>query len=408
MKEKKIVFLSAFLHSGLDWVHSLLDSHPQLLITPAISFYRCWIKFNFKNYENGEKIYDQFFDYINKNIGLNCKNEQKKFLNNQGELDLFFSRFRELLKDDLISRKKAFLYIHEAYAFAKKIDRESIELIIAHEHIPFYKKFFKHDFPHSSIILVLRDPRAALAGIWYRRKKIFGYLPDYTFNMTLDSWFYAVNFLKDKFYTLHDNLYILKNEHLHNDLKGEMIKLTKWLKIDFNKSLLSETFPSGKAVFVDSAYLMNDRPNNQKLLNQNIPKDYFKIENVTRRWKDALSKSQIIMIENILSIIFKRFGYRTIYNKNILNKIFSLIIFFVPQKNLLNYWHSKYPNVDAFDRVYKRLNVQGNYSLSKIWLFLPNFIKFILLIINSIISRIKIYYSSKDRTPNYDKFIEEI
>jgi hypothetical protein len=40
IKKLKIVILSSFGHNGLDWLHSLLDNHPQALLMPAISFYR--------------------------------------------------------------------------------------------------------------------------------------------------------------------------------------------------------------------------------------------------------------------------------------------------------------------------------------------------------------------------------
>lgn len=403
IRKKKIVFLSTFLHSGLDWVHSLLDSHPEILITPALSFYRCWIKFGFKKFENSTEVYNKFYKYIKNNIGPECKNEQKKFLNTQEELDNFFLKFSLLLQEQLISRQQVFIYIHESYAYAKKINENKIKVIVAHETLPFYKKLFKDDFPNSRLILVLRDPRAALAGIWHRRIKLFGYLPDYTFNMTIDSWFYAVNFLKDKFYILNDNLYILKNEHLHNDLEGEMIKLTKWLKIDFNKSLLSETFPSGKNVFVDSAYLMNDRPNDQKLLHQNIPKDYFKIENVIKRWKDVLSKQQIIMIEGIFTIFFNDFGYKRIYRKNLINRFLSLVYFLFPQKDLMEYWLKNYPSVEAFERIKKRFDIENKFFFSKVWVLTPNFAKLTLLFLYSVVTRFKILLSTKENIPNYDK-----
>lgn len=403
MKQKKIIFLSTFLHSGLDWAHSLLDSHPQLLITPALSFYRCWTRFDFNEIENGQRIYNKFYEYISENIGPNSKNEQKKFLSDHEELKNFFVKFSELLKNNLVSRKHAFLYIHESYLYAKKIKKNSVNIIIAHETLPFYKKFFKKDFPKSSLILVLRDPRAALAGIWYRRDKLFGHLPDYTFNMTIDCWFYAINIIKDKFYKKGENLYILKNEDLHNNLKDEMVKLSNWLKIDFDDCLLRESFPSGKTVYVDSAYLLGDKPNDQNLFKQKIPKDYFKIENVTARWRKTLSKKQIIMIEGIFSLCFVRFGYKKIFNDNLYNKILSFIVFLIPQKKLLNYWIENYPNIDAFERIYKRLNTKNKYFLAKIWLMLPNFIKFLSLTLYSIFSRIKILLNSKNKTPAYDK-----
>jgi hypothetical protein len=402
MKEKKIIFLSAFLHSGIDWVHSLLDSHPQLLITPALSFYRCWIKFNFTEFEKGQKIYNEFYKYIKNNIGPDSKNEQKVFLHNHEELNNFFLKFADLLKNNLISRKEVFLYIHESYLYAKKIETDCVKAIIAHEHLPFYKNFFKNDFPESSLILVLRDPRAALAGIWYRRTKLFGHLPDYTFNMTMDCWFYATNILKDKFYKRDDNLYILKNEDLHNDLRNEMKKLAIWLKINFNDCLITESFASGKKVFIDSAYLLSGKPNDQLLFNQEIPNDYFKIKNVIARWKNVLSKQQIVMIEGVFSVLFKNFGYKKIYKDNLYNKILSIVFFIIPQKELLNYWVCNYPCIDSFERIYKRLNLQNKNFLAKIWILLPNFIKFISLIFYSAFSRIKIVLSSKENMPSYD------
>tara|TARA_B110000977_G_C11083868_1_gene493859 strand:+ start:70 stop:1290 length:1221 start_codon:yes stop_codon:yes gene_type:complete len=402
MKKKKIIFLSAFLHSGVDWVHSLLDSHPQVLITPALSFYRCWIRFNFNEFEKGQKIYNEFYKYIKNNIGPNSKNEQKIFLHSHEELNNFFLKFSDLLKNSLISRKDAFLHIHESYLYAKKIETDCVKVIIAHEHLPFYKNLFKNDFPESSLILVLRDPRAALAGIWYRRTKLFGHLPDYTFNMTMDCWFYATNILKDKFYKQKDNLYLLKNEALHNDLRNEMKKLAIWLKINFNDSLLIESFASGKKVFIDSAYLLSGKPNDQVLLNQEVPNNYFKIENVTARWKSVLSRQQIIMVEGIFSAFFKKFGYKKIYNDNLYNKILSIVFFIIPQKALLNYWVDNYPNIDAFGRVYERLNLQKKTFSAKIWILLPNFTKFLSLILYSSFSRIKIFLSSKEKIPSYD------
>ena len=403
MKEKKIIFLSGFLHSGLDWVHSLLDSHPQLLVTPALSFYRCWTKFDFSEFENGKIIHDNFYKYITENVGPYSKNEQKKFLHTQEEQINFFLKLSDLLKNNLISRKEAFLFIHESYIYAKKIDQSHIKAIIAHEHLPIYKKFYIKDFPKSSLVLVLRDPRAALAGIWYRRDKLFGHLPDYTFNMTIDCWFYAVNIIKDKFYKNGKNLFILKNEDLHNNLKNEMLKLSDWLKIDFNDCLLHESFPSGKTVFVDSAYLLGDKPNDQNLLNQKVPNDYFKIENVTARWRKTLSNKQIIMIEGIFSICFTRFGYKKIFNDNLYNKILSFIFFFIPQTKLLNYWIENYPNLEAFNRIYKRLYLNDKIFLAKIWVFLPNFVKFLSLVFYSVFLRVKIFFNSKENIPSYDK-----
>ena len=40
IKKKKIYVLSSFGHSGIDWISSLLDNHPEILIIPSLSFFR--------------------------------------------------------------------------------------------------------------------------------------------------------------------------------------------------------------------------------------------------------------------------------------------------------------------------------------------------------------------------------
>jgi len=42
LRQLPLIFLMSFGHCGIDWLHSLLDSHPQILIMPAFSFYRSW------------------------------------------------------------------------------------------------------------------------------------------------------------------------------------------------------------------------------------------------------------------------------------------------------------------------------------------------------------------------------
>ena len=68
------------MHTGLDWIHSLLDGHSEILIMPALSFYRCCIKLNLKSEKNNEIVYKNLYDYISKYVGPDCKNEQKNFL----------------------------------------------------------------------------------------------------------------------------------------------------------------------------------------------------------------------------------------------------------------------------------------------------------------------------------------
>ena len=50
MLEKLPIFvLQSAGHSGIDWTHSLLDSHSQVLIMPAFSFYRTIYEIEIRN-----------------------------------------------------------------------------------------------------------------------------------------------------------------------------------------------------------------------------------------------------------------------------------------------------------------------------------------------------------------------
>ena len=160
--------------------------------------------------------------------------------------------------------------------------------------------------------MILRDPRA-LAGYWYRRTNEFGgYLPDYTFNHSMDCWFYGTSIIKDNYYKIKKNLYILKNEDMHSNLEKEMKKLSIWLNIKFNQCLLKESYPSGKKVFVDSAYLWKDLGNDMTNYKEKIPQNFFSKENIKSRWMSNLSEIQTLMIEEMLDDIFRIYKYKKI------------------------------------------------------------------------------------------------
>ena len=403
-KEKRIVFLSTFLHTGLDWIHSLLDGHPEILLMPALSFYRCYIKLNLVNEKNNEVVYNKLYEYISKNIGPNCENEQKKFINSFKEMEDFFFKLKQELSIIEINRKNIFFAIHSSYAYAKKINIDDIKVIISHETLPFYKTFIKKDFPNSKMLLILRDPRASLAGYWYRRAKEFGgYIPDYTFNHSLDCWLYGIGIVKDSFYTINKNLYIIKNEDMHLNLQNEMKKLALWLNIQFYQSMLKESYPSGKKVLVDSAYLWNDLQNDFKNYEERIPDNFFSKENIKLRWMENLSQSQILMIEELFDYVFKIYNYKKIYKSNFIKIIRAYYCFLIPQKNLLIKWSKDYPGIDAFNRIEKRLEKNQRYILKKVWLLNPYIFRYAFLFSYSMISRLKIIYSSKDSIPTYDK-----
>ena len=91
LNNKPIYFLMGYGHCGIDWVHSLLDSHPQILIMPALSFFRCWNYLRADSINNVHDMYSSWYKYISKYTGPEIKNEQKKLLHSSQEMERFFS-----------------------------------------------------------------------------------------------------------------------------------------------------------------------------------------------------------------------------------------------------------------------------------------------------------------------------
>ena len=56
LKKLKIYILTAHSHNGLDWIHSLFDSHKEILIMPGFSFMRTITiyKIDLINYDNSK------------------------------------------------------------------------------------------------------------------------------------------------------------------------------------------------------------------------------------------------------------------------------------------------------------------------------------------------------------------
>ena len=55
----------SFGHCGIDWLHSLLDSHSQILIMPCFSFYRTWKLLNLDSVNNNKEMHKLWVNHFN-------------------------------------------------------------------------------------------------------------------------------------------------------------------------------------------------------------------------------------------------------------------------------------------------------------------------------------------------------
>jgi hypothetical protein len=398
LRNKRIVFLSTFGHCGIDWMHSLLHSHKQILIPPALSFFRCWKMLKADSAKNSDEMFEIWHSYITKYIGHKSKNEQKKILHSRQEEELFFSELHNQLKRCSLDRVDTFWAINESYLYAKGINTDSINIVVAHEHLPWPFEEILTEFENVNFLMMVRDPRAAIAGIIKGRVDDFGFLPDFTFNTIIETWLQGNDIYSKYNIKFGHSLKIVKNEDLHESLESNMIDVANWLGVDFNNSMLIPTNELGVIHTPDSRYLDES--------NQKIDEDvFFSPKSVKERWLNVLKDPHdILMIEILFKELMDEFGYKRIYKPSYFNHLKGIIFFLLPSHFIVIKWLDDYPDLEDFSRIDNRLKKRLGFTHS-IWKILPSPIKFSFLYAFSIMRRIKIYFAPGKRWKRYDNDI---
>jgi len=332
INEIPVAVLSTFGHCGTDWLHSLIDSHKEVLIVPNFSFFRIIDnlkkikKINLYTSLSSKQITNIF---MKKLFEKSHHEKATSFILNKHQSK---SKFKKYINNFLIIGKKIdiqkrlFFAIHYAFAKINKVDLDKIKTIVSHEHVPwnchYYNKYF-----NSKFIFIVRDPRATIAGslrMFRRTKNIpINFQIDMGLSYMISAHKFFTNMTKKK-------ILILRNEDMHKNLKQEMKKLSKWLNIKFNKSLLTSTF-LGKRWMGESSYLSKFDLKNK------YPKNYYKPINVEARWRSILDKKAILMIETVLEEIMIQNKYKFDNKLNIVSRLFGYLILLFKFHTLNNF-----------------------------------------------------------------------
>ncbi len=389
LRNLPIYFLSNFGHCGIDYLHSLLDSHKQILIMPTLSFYRYWNMSGCNKVKNTQEMLSIWRIYIEERFKLLIP--RKKLFYSREEMERFYSSFKKTLEFSGINRINVFYALHQAYSVAMNIDISHIRALVVHEHLPYQLSEALADFPKAGVLQIIRDPRASMAGSWRQMTKIFGYLSDYYFNFDIEDWMQGFENWKKYSSKPDSKCKVVRNEDLHESLEDQMRNLSDWLGIDFSPTLLKCTF-SGRHWEGESAYVTaeNKYPQPEEV--------FFQIENVRKRWMKELAFKEIVMIEFITRKSMKEFGYVRLTGDNLFYRICGFFIFILPHRGLFKRWLKAYPNLEEFKKVSRNLN--GKIAKT-IWKYLPAPIKFVSIIIHSMLVRIKIYFFPGDRGQRY-------
>jgi len=392
--KKTITFLMSFGHCGIDWLHSLLDSHPQILIMPAFSFYRTWKILDASSIEDVKGMHTLWDNYF---INKNTQHNENHFFINNNEQDLFSNQLMNELTNFGISRQDTLWAIIKSYAVAKNIDLNKIKSIIEHEHISFpYKEILK-DYNNPKIIMIYRDPHASIAGYYKGIEKKYGNWPDiyeYFFNMSIEEWLNSWDLYK-KYKNKHE-LFLVKNEDLSKNTKKQMQKLAKWLEIDYKDSLTLSTHAGRLPWIADSSYLSK----NKKEIK--IENDYFDPEKIKQRWSSVLiDKRDLIMIEYLFNDFIEEFGYERLMPNTMLAKLKGIYYFLLPHRGPKRFGRYEVQK-NEINRELERLRSSGkNISVFILGSF-PQKIQSILIRFKSIIIHIKIIFFPFNRWSRYD------
>lgn len=329
-----ILALAANAHNGLDWVHSLIDGHSEVGILPAFSFFRFTVreKINEDMLNNKKKLILKISNILYKNKSYLVP--RRKFFSKLKEKKIFETYLKIYLSNQKeVSFRSLFFAIHFAYLKVKKENIMSKKIIVSHEHMCWNHHKYSI-FKNVKFCFVIRDPRAAFAGSILQMKKVnkYFFLESSAMNKILLNYIAGWKFIKNEKLNNPNNIFFFINEKMNKDLKNEMTKFCKWSKISFKISMLKSTF-NKKLWKGESSYLMKKKID----LNKKVPKNYYNLEKVKKRWMSLLSLQEIKIIEAFCYDYMKVFGYKKNYvikfYQIYINKFFILFFYILPKMN---------------------------------------------------------------------------
>jgi len=294
LKKTSVVVLGSFGHSGIDWLHSLIDGHKGVLILPAFSYFRTIDRLKIRyqidilKISNLKKISEIITNLFFKDKAYRVK--RRKFIFTYQQKKKFQKTLNFYLQNDNDTLvKRIFFGIHYAYLKLYNIKNDNIKCIVIHEHVAWHCYKYNSIF-NTKFLFIFRDPRAALGGgiLKMKNSNVEKKINSFQFDTLFLHMISALKFIVNR--QNKNKCLVLFNEKMHLNLTKEMKKLCIWLKISFSANLLKQTFLKKKWKG-ESAYLAKDE------LKKEPSKDFYLPTNVEKRWRSVLKNKDILMIE---------------------------------------------------------------------------------------------------------------
>ena len=183
LQNLKSVALITMPRAGSEYLQSLLDGHPEILVFILnFQFFSLYLAGSDCAKNDITKINpsDFIYEFVGKEIsrfkGRYHKNERLDRLGVNGDqaLDIDISNFKNLflaiLGDTEISIKNIFLSLYGAYHISVGRDLFKTKVIFHHAHLYDEAQLFKQHFSDAKLICCIRDPRASIKSMVFNCK----------------------------------------------------------------------------------------------------------------------------------------------------------------------------------------------------------------------------------------------
>lgn len=355
IKSLSLVVLTSFGHCGADYVGNLFYGHNEILKIPALTFFRKIRILKIRKKIDLFKINRLDYLYkILKKFFFNSKLPSYKFFLNKKNEQNFKKYFFYYLKNDNEQKleKKLFLAIHYSMAKAHGINFKGLKHILTHEHRSDYCSEYKKFFKNVKYLIVVRDPRATIAGT-LKAGINSNISKEYQIDRAFSNWTVGYSFYLRE--NENKKLFLMQNEKFNGpNFKKIMKRVCLWLQIKFSKSLLKPKYFKNKW-HGDSTYL------GKKESIKPLPKNYYLIKNVKNRWLNQLSPEEISDIENLLKKSMNLFGYRPITRLSLFSYIMSYKNYLLGYKKNRTFFKNIYYSIK---NIFRRLLILNRPNLA--------------------------------------------
>ncbi len=322
----RVIGIQCYGTSGTTLMHSLLDNHSSIISLPFLhgrDLYTLWtdhIVGSGNNIEGATELheYDEpmtidvsidtiiekvkkfrpyFFDHtrgLEESLTRVGDNQDKILTVNEDE---FFKHIRGFFKNNKINRKNFIISIYLSFnkCFGLNHDDNAYICIPIHDHSIKIVEKIMQDFKEVKILTMVRNPvkcigsmlkhinynqhkyclfkshlKCAISVLLLQKREHYEIKPFQLYGKT--PYFTDTEFFESKY---------IKLETVHKEIKNQMKKISKWLKINFDEKLLESTFMGYKwhnrkeSIQVSGANTKVTSQTYEKFLNKF---DYFRIK----------------------------------------------------------------------------------------------------------------------------------